>query len=1557
MRARALVGISLVGLLFILLTATQASSMPLDSVFVAASTPVWSNFQPTGWVAGPLTCSIQVYNEDGLMALGRYKYSTNGGASWSPELDQGLTVVLDGAETTAFLTVTNLSLPESLTPAQNQIKFFVWDALLNLQHESPAYSVQVDTNPPNSAVNTTGCYSSSTWPGAITGTASDSGSGVSKVEITLRRNSDGWYYNGSSWQPTSSWLLAVGTTVWFYPFTPEENTYVVQSRATDAVGHQQTVYGQGTFSHDVTAPLSAVETTGYFNADTWAAVGMIVGSASDAASGVASVRITVRRSSDGLYYNGSSWGSTVTWLSTSGTTAWSMPFTPTVQTMYVVNSRATDNCGNVQSAFGEATFTYDATPPQSSVEISGCFGAASWTGAITGSASDAFSGVDYVEITLQRASDGRYYNGSSWSSTPTWLSASGTTAWSFSFTPSVNTTYTINSRAVDNASNVQSVYGTGTFTYDSAAPGAPFNLSVTSSGWSRDNFFTLNWNNPADVCGIAKAHYKWDAEPASNGDESPGSPVAGEGINSISGLAVPTEGEHKLYLWLEDAAGNVNYLSRNVTDAGAFKWDATPPETSKDKITGTQGCAGWYTSAAVQVDISAVDATSGISATFWRQDGGSWTQMTGCALGCSFEITGEGPHIVEYYSVDNAGNSETPQMLSPSVSIDTEPPTTQQPSYVGTLGNNGWHVSPVSVMLTAVDATSGVSVTYHQVNTDTFEIGDVFDVTTDGEHTIRYYSIDVACNQEVVQTAATPLKIDKTYPTTTHQLNGFEGENGWFIAPPVTVTLSASDETTGVDHVRYRVEGSSWQQRSHAVVTTTVSLPPGQREGVRKVEYYATDLAGNAEPLNSLSVGIDFQAPSAIPIIPMVSPHSWTNTNCFTITWEENPDDVSGIGGAYYSFTEPIAPTDGTLVLGDDITSIPCVQVPAEFEDGLYNLHVWLRDNAGNSDHLTRRTVTVRLDRTPPEVAPMVTGNLCGTAGWYNSCVTVTFVTTDNVPSGMVGGVISYHVNGGAWVERPASPAPSYTECQDGIHLIECRAMDAAGNTSDSVSAPLLRVDQTAPDRIRGIQVEPADWSGENSFMISWVNPGDLSGLAGVYYKQGSIPVSSTDGIYVDGVQSSFSISATTEGEIPVYVWLKDKACNSDHRNRAVATLKYDSTPPTTTFSADGTMGGDGWYTSDVQITLRCTTAGVGSPCESSRYRVGDGPWQSGASFPINAEGVITFSYYSVDVAGNIEDTRTGSVKIDREPPSSYAYADSYSPTTSFTVHWNGSDPSSGIACFDVQYRSGMTGAWQDWVTCVDPAQSSKLFTGGMRGKCYYFRSRARDRAGNVESYPSEPDVYVCVDLLQNGDFEFPIGGEWETKWPDGACRPARIYTQSHTGASTYAVVLGCPDQKDGVPFGESMICQTIDVPSAQDMPAPMLHFRYRIFTYDLVQGPTTGRFYDSFNVGVGPPGVVQPTYVFTDGNRTGYGTLKDLGWREGAVDLRPSAGRIMKVCLANVTRVDASYNTWTIVDDVRLVNLEHRLYVPMVLRAAPVSGLSVEVRQQSVRPSSKVER
>ena len=1554
MRAKALVGISLLGAVcLVLLGAAQSGLLQLDTVSAAALAPVWSNFQPTTWRPGPsVTCSVEAYNPDGLLSLGRYKYTTNGGASWSGELEQGLSVVLDGPGTTAYLTVSNLSLPESATVNQNQIQFSVWDAL-GLQTWGPQYAVKVDNNPPSSSVSTAGCYSAG-WPGQISGTASDAASGVASVEVRLRRNSDGWYYNGSAWQPASTWLLASGTTSWSYAFTPGQDSYVAQSRATDGVGRQQTTLGESTFSYDISPPQSTVETKGYYNASTW--MGYIAGLANDSASGVASVQITVQRASDGRYYNGSTWLPAPTWLATSGTVAWSYAFAPSVDTSYTVRSRATDQCGNVQSQLGEATFTYDGTAPQSSVSTSGCFSAASWPGQISGSASDSLSGVDYVQITVRRTSDGLYYNGSSWSSAPTWLTAAGASSWSYAFAPSVNTTYTINSRAVDKAGNVQSVYGTGSFVYDSTAPGAPTNLVVTPSTWSQVNSFDLTWTNPSDTCGIAKAHYKWDSPPASNSDESPGSPVTGAGINSILDLMVPGEGAHRLYVWLEDVAGNTSYLNRASTAADAFKWDNTPPVTSIAGVQGSEGCDGWYTSS-VEVEVSAFDAASDIDATYWRLDGGTWQQVSNNR----FTVSGEGSHTVEYYSVDHAGNSEEIALLTPAIKIDSQPPTTQQPNYAGSMGQNGWYVSSVSVALTAIDATSSISATYRRVDSEDWALGNVFTVISDGVHSIQYYSVDKACNEEAEQTAATELKIDKSHPTTAYEIEGLQGENECFIAAPVTVTLTASDvitgvQTAGIAELRYRVHPGNWQSTTAPEVTLVLSPEAGQEEATRTVEYYASDLAGNSEPLKVLPICIDRKAPGPIRTLPSVSPSNFTNTNCFTLTWRtaDNPDDLSGIGGALYSFTQPTSPTDGTLVLEDNITSIPCVVVPDGYGDGEHDLYVWLRDRAGNSDHLTYRNVKLRLDRTPPEIEASVAGDQCGTSGWYNSCVTVTFTASD-VHAGMAGGVISYHVNSGLWTE-----GATYIECRDGIHLLEGRAMDAAGNTSDAISLAPIRVDHTAPSAPIGVRVEPSSWSKTDSFTVTWINPGDLSGLAGLYYKESSIPVSDTDGVYVDGIQSSLSVSASAEGEIPVYIWLKDRACNSSYRNRAMATLRYDSTPPTTTFSLSGVLGGDDWYISPVQVRLNSTDDASG--WASSHYSIAGGPESSGSQFTIDAEGVITFSYYSVDTAGNIEAAQTDSVRIDRVPPIAYAYADAYSPTTSFYVSWDGRDASSGIACFDVQYRVGTVGIWQDWITCAPLSQSSELFRAAVPGKCYYFRARATDRAGNVGAYPSESNVAVCVDMVQNGDYEQTLGNEWEQRWlpgdGGGSCAPFRDVVPSYMGGNTHAVALGCPGPDTGAPFGTSMVCQSISVPRTQDWPVPMLRFRYRIYTYDVLVGPTTGLLYDSFNAGLWPPGQMEPTYVFTDGNRSGdWGTLKDLGWREGAIELSEYAGQSVKICLANVTRQDTDLNTWTFVDDVRLVNLEHRLFLPTVLRAAQGPAKAQQLQLKSASPEPKVRR
>ncbi|CAG0947439.1 partial Tol-Pal system protein TolB, partial [Anaerolineae bacterium] len=89
---------------------------------------------------------------------------------------------------------------------------------------------------------------------------------------------------------------------------------------------------------------------------------------------------------------------------------------------------------------------------------------------------------------------------------------------------------------------------------------------------------------------------------------------------------------------------------------------------------------------------------------------------------------------------------------------------------------------------------------------------------------------------------------------------------------------------------------------------------------------------------------------------------------------------------------------------------------------------------------------------------------------------------------------------------------------------------------------------------------------------------------------------------------------------------------------------------------------------------------------------------------------------------------------LDTIPPSSSASSPNWSNSANFVVAWSGSDAGqSSIATYDVQYRDGPNGAWIDWL--LNTADTSGVFS-GRYNHTYYFRSRARDFASNLEAYP-----------------------------------------------------------------------------------------------------------------------------------------------------------------------------------------------------------------------------
>ncbi|MCL5795001.1 MAG: Ig-like domain-containing protein [Patescibacteria group bacterium] len=101
--------------------------------------------------------------------------------------------------------------------------------------------IVIDTTNPTISFTTNDYYNSDNWLGSISGTASDTGSGVSQSRLTVQRSSDSKYWDGDSWETSSTWLTATGTTSWSYSLASSNLTngsgYKVIARSTDAAGN------------------------------------------------------------------------------------------------------------------------------------------------------------------------------------------------------------------------------------------------------------------------------------------------------------------------------------------------------------------------------------------------------------------------------------------------------------------------------------------------------------------------------------------------------------------------------------------------------------------------------------------------------------------------------------------------------------------------------------------------------------------------------------------------------------------------------------------------------------------------------------------------------------------------------------------------------------------------------------------------------------------------------------------------------------------------------------------------------------------------------------------------------------------------------------------------------------------------------------------------------------------------------------------------------------------------------------------------------------------------
>jgi len=1483
---------------------TVTAQPPATPASLPLLSPVtWSDFQPQGWITSlPITTSVTASDPAGLDPnTAEYQISTDGGASWSDWSTAGLSI--SGAvSTTQTITVTGLTLPDA---ADNRIRFRI-RVTGGITETSPAYKLAVDTTPPdNPSAFASSSHAVSVWSNDPTvdvnwDAGSDATSGVGGYALL-------WDHAPLTVPEPPTTTATLNATS---PPLPDGADHYVHLRTADRAGLWATdALHLGPFLIDTQPPTSTI--TFPTHGSSYASVDHIKGTAADPASaGVTLVEVSIQDVATGNTWDGTAWVPEEQWLAAAGTTAWelatSLPPWANGRS-YTICSRATDGAGNVEAPGPGVTFTFDNAAPGAPIGL-------------TVTPSD-WTNVDDFDIHWTNPPDpagiaGAWYK----------LDAPPTSATDGIFVASPELTsiedlsvgsdgahdlYLWLQDGLGNADHTQAA--AVTLRLDTTPPGAPTNLDASPDGWQTTNSFTVTWRNPPDLSGIAGAYWKLNAEPGSPDD---GTFIAGAGLTRIADLAVPAEGQHDLYLWLQDAAGNTDHRNRNVL-IRAFSFDATPPITTLN-LNGPQGLNGWYTGA-VGGMLTAVDVVSGVAGSRYRINASAWVSDT------TFTLPTDGIYNVEYQSWDVAGNMEP--MHTVTVSIDSLPPTTAH-LLSSPPGPGGWYSTTVTVTLTISDDISGPAAIFYQVDggdwlSDTQNVEVVFG--NDGQHLLQYYGQDVAGNVEAIHEVAVP--IDMLPPSTAYFLEGREGLEGWFISP-VTVTLVPSDTVSGIAATYYRVDGGPWQSGTHFVVAD---------DGIHTLEFYSVDGLGNVEQGYPVELKIDTQPPGP-PTRPLANPAGWTHINDFDILWA-NPQDLSGIGGACYKLNdEPTAPDDGICrpVTGNMLHH---VQVP---DEGTYDLFLWLRDRAGNADHNNRNVAldALHYDATPPTTTLVISGNV-GWNGWYTSPLTLTFDVDDEL-SGPANA--RYRIDGGPW--RTGLQAVLADEDK---HVVEYYGLDVAGNEEISQTTT-LRMDLHPPAPPTSLTVWPQGWSRVNRFRASWSNPLDFSGIVGAFYRFDTPPATPYDGTFVTTTTTITDITVPSEGRHDLYIWLADAAGNADptHWVMAPDAVWYDGTPPTTTLVVTGTEGASGWYVSDLEASVIAEDRASG--VAETWYRIDEGDWVNGSAFVLTAEGQHRVKHYAVDVAGNVEMTRTTWLNIDRRPPqSSFVNLAAYQTDPIFHVQWRGSDgeAGSGVIAYDLQVRLGRNGPWLTWL--VNTPMTSSLFA-GQRGHTYYFRVRARDRAGHLEEYRGgDGDARTAVQAVINNDFESQTFAPWMLY---GALSGKSVVTEtlSPHGEMSWAAQLGSPDYGPGVdppgtvPVGRAVISQTVVVPGPNDMIAPALTFWYHIYTYDVLWSERYQKFYDSFEVTIHSSDGITLALALRDGNDVGpdpqfgvdYGVLKDLGWRYGIIDLTPYAGQTIQIVFANHNRWDNRFNTWTFLDDVQIVDRYAfvRRYFPLVTRA-----------------------
>ncbi|WP_318596148.1 choice-of-anchor J domain-containing protein [Conexibacter stalactiti] len=366
---------------------------------------------------------------------------------------------------------------------------------------------------------------------------------------------------------------------------------------------------------------------------------------------------------------------------------------------------------------------------------------------------------------------------------------------------------------------------------------------------------TVDGLAPASPSNVATPRATGTAEADSTvtlyGDASCGGPVLGSGSAAdftADGIELTAAADATTTPYATASDGSLNVSSCSAAGP-AYAHDGIAPETTDDLP------SGWLP-AAPAVTLTATDAGSGVAATYYTVGADPAVPTTSSASydPAAKPVLGDGERI-RYFSVDAAGNAETPRQ-SAAAQVDVVAPATSDDVTTATLPG-------AAVTLTATDAGSGVAATYYTVGADPAvptTSSASYDpaakpVLGDGER-IRYLSVDAAGNAETPRSSQTVVAPPQPQPEPRPQPETPRTPAASLpAAPAVTVTerpralvrgravriVFLSDP--GAAGYECRLDGAGWAPCSPAAYELS-----GLRAGDHRVEVRAVTADGRRGP-------------------------------------------------------------------------------------------------------------------------------------------------------------------------------------------------------------------------------------------------------------------------------------------------------------------------------------------------------------------------------------------------------------------------------------------------------------------------------------------------------------------------------------------------------------------------------------------------------------------------------------------------------------------------------------------------------------------------------------